>query len=50
MRVSAYHSSNQSDPDVHHTYDDCVSGRQIPARNRLAGTGGHPLCGHCSQR
>lgn len=50
MRVSAYHSSNPSDPDVHHIYDDCVSGRRIPASNRLPGTGGNRLCEHCRQR
>lgn len=38
MRVPAYHSSNPTDPDVHHIYDDCVSGSQIPPRNRVDGT------------
>lgn len=50
MRVSPYHSSNPSDPDVHHVYDDCVSGKQIPPRNRVRGTGGYPQCQHCARR
>lgn len=50
MRVPAYHSSNPSNPDVHHVYNDCVSGSQIPSRNRVTGTGGYPMCSHCRQR
>lgn len=50
MRVSPYYSSNPSDPDVHHVYDDCVSGRQIPAHNRRAGDGGYRMCDHCRER
>lgn len=37
MKVAAYHSSNPSDPDVYHDHDDCPTGQQIPARNRVAG-------------
>ena len=48
MRVSPYHSSNLSDPDVHHNQNDCVSGKQIPAHNRRQGTNGWPLCKHCA--
>lgn len=47
MRVGPYHSTHDSDPDVHHVHSDCPNGQQIPARNRAAGTGGHPLCGNC---
>lgn len=49
MRVSAYHSINATDPDVHHVFDNCPSGQQIPARNRRQGTNGWPLCGHCAR-
>lgn len=49
-RVSAYHSSNPSDPDIHHVYADCVTGKQIPAINRVSGTGGYRMCEHCRQR
>ncbi|ACZ21850.1 hypothetical protein Sked_19250 [Sanguibacter keddieii DSM 10542] len=50
MYVGAYHSTNQSDPDVHHIYDDCPSGQQIPAGNRRDGTGGWRICEHCNVR
>ena len=49
MRVAAYHSSNPSDPDVHHVRSDCISGRRIPAHNRRSGTGGYRLCDHCKK-
>ena len=49
MRVSAYHSANLSDPDVHHVRQDCPNGRQIPAHNRRPGTGGYPLCKRCQE-
>lgn len=47
MRVNPYHSTNLSDPDVHHVHNDCPNGQQIPAANRSQGTGGYPLCGSC---
>ncbi len=47
MKTTAYHSSNPSDPDVHHDHSNCPSGQQIPAHNRLSGTGGYHRCGHC---
>jgi hypothetical protein len=50
MRTSPYHSINPSDPDVHHVYDDCISGRQIPWQNKRSGTNGWPLCKHCAGR
>ncbi|WP_158588174.1 hypothetical protein [Galactobacter valiniphilus] len=50
MKVAAFHSSNPTDPDVHHNQNDCVSGRQIPSWNIVQGTGGYPLCGHCAKR
>ncbi len=46
-KVSPYHSSNPSDPDVYHDHDDCWSGKQIPPRNRLSGTGGYRKCEIC---
>jgi len=36
MKVAAYHSSNPSDPDVYHEYDDCPAGQQIPSWNDRA--------------
>ena len=47
MHVGPYYSTNPSDPDVHHTHDDCPSGKQIPPRNRVNGTGGRRLCKTC---
>lgn len=47
MRTMEYHSSHKSDPDVYHDQTDCPSGQQIPAGNKLYGTGGYPKCGHC---
>lgn len=47
MRVPPYHSINPTDPDVHHTFDNCPSGQQIPLRNRRQGTNNWPLCKHC---
>lgn len=40
-----YHSIDPTDPDVHHIYEDCPNGQQIPDRNRRDGTNGWPLCG-----
>lgn len=50
MRVPAYHSTNASDPDVYHVYDDCPTGQQIPAHNRRSGTGGYRQCSQCADR
>ncbi|BDI22562.1 hypothetical protein L3i23_13380 [Herbiconiux sp. L3-i23] len=50
MKVAAYHSSNYVIPHVHHTYDDCPSGKQIPSYYKVSGTGGLRLCDHCAER
>jgi hypothetical protein len=47
MKVSPYHSSDPTDPDVYHDHDNCPSGQQIPKKNRRPGTGGHRRCKHC---
>ena len=47
VKVSAYHSSNQSDPDVYHDHSDCPTGQQIPSYNKVSGTGGLPRCKQC---
>jgi hypothetical protein len=44
MLVSPYYSINPTDPDVHHTHSDCISGQQIPAHNKRSGTNDYPLC------
>jgi hypothetical protein len=50
MKVSAYHSSNQSDPDVYHDHDDCPTGQQIPSWNKRPGTAGYPRCKQCADK
>jgi hypothetical protein len=47
VKVSAYHSSNKSDPDVYHDHNDYPTGQQIPSYNKVSGTGGFPRCKHC---
>jgi len=47
MKVSSYHSSNKSDPDVYHDHDNCPTGQQIPSYNKQRGTGGFPRCKQC---
>ena len=49
-KVGAYHSSNPSDPDVCHDYDDCPTGQQIPAANKLTGSGGFRRCKQCAEK
>lgn len=46
-KVSPYHSSDPTDPDVYHDHDNCPSGQQIPPQNKVSGPGGHPRCKHC---
>ena len=47
-KVSPFHSSNESDPDVYHECSNCGPGKQIPARNKRSGTGGHRRCKVCT--
>jgi hypothetical protein len=47
VKVSPYHSTNPSDPDVYHDHDDCPTGQQIPPRNRAPGMGGYRRCKQC---
>lgn len=49
-KTSPCHSSNPSDPDVYHDYDDCPTGQQIPPQNRRPGKGGQRRCKQCEQR
>jgi hypothetical protein len=45
-KVSPYHSSNPSDPDVYHDHDNCPTGQQIPPQNKMPGTG----CEQCGRQ
>jgi hypothetical protein len=49
MKVSAYYSTNPSDPDVYHDHDDCPVGQQIPAHNKRQGTNGYRRCLSCTK-
>lgn len=47
-RVSYYYSTNPTDPDVYHWWDNCPTGQQIPAHNRAYGRPAtHRECQHC---
>jgi len=48
IRVAPYHSTDQTDPDVHHLFSDCPNGEQIPAANKKQGTNNWPMCGTCA--
>jgi hypothetical protein len=48
MKVSAFHSSNESDPDVYHDQSECAAGKRIPSYNKLSGTGGYRKCKVCN--
>lgn len=45
-KTSAWHSPLQG---VHHNNTKCTEGNNIESRNRKEGTGGKPLCSHCSK-
>jgi hypothetical protein len=45
-QVSAFHSVKENH---HHNNSKCGPGSEIPAHNRVAGTGGKPLCRDCSK-
>lgn len=47
-KVSPYHSTNPSDPDVYHDHDHCPTGKRIPAHNRAPGTNGYRRCKQCT--
>ncbi len=47
-KVASFHSSNATNPDVHHCFADCDRAKLIPARNRRQGTGGYRLCIPCA--
>jgi hypothetical protein len=44
-KVPAYHSVKQ---EVHHNNNKCTEGNNIEKENLRSGTGGKPLCKHCS--
>lgn len=50
MKVNPYHSSDPSDPDVYHDYNDCPNGQQIPASNRQPGRSNYRRCENCKKK
>lgn len=48
-KVAAFHSKRESDRKVYHNNDKCTEGNNIETYNKVAGTGGRPLCNHCSK-
>jgi hypothetical protein len=47
-KVAAFHSKLPG-TKVHHNNDACTEGNNIETHNRVAGTGGLPLCDHCAR-
>jgi hypothetical protein len=45
MKIAPFHSVKQS---VHHDNTNCTEGNKIEPENWRAGTGGKPLCSHCT--
>jgi hypothetical protein len=54
MKVPAFYSINEAkksaDQRVYHDNDACPPGRDIPAHERRAGTGGYRYCQDCQRR
>lgn len=48
-RVSPFHSVKKSDRQVHHNNSKCTEGDNIQPAYKRSGTGGHPLCNHCTR-
>jgi hypothetical protein len=46
-KVSPYHSTNPSDPDVYHDQDNCPAGQRIPRHNWAPGMNDYDKCDHC---
>jgi hypothetical protein len=47
-KVPAFHSKVPGTAK-HHNNDACTEGDNIESYNRVSGTGGLPLCDHCSR-
>ena len=45
-KVPAFNSKKQN---VHHNNSSCTEGNNIERENLQSGTGGKPLCNHCSK-
>ena len=47
-KVAAFHSKLPG-TSRYHNNDKCTEGNNIEKSNRVAGTGGFPLCAHCAR-
>ena len=47
-KVAPFHSKLPG-TTVHHNNSSCTEGDNIESYNRVAGTGGLPLCNHCAR-
>lgn len=47
-KVATFHSKLPG-TDRHHNNNKCIKGFNIESKNRVSGTGGHPLCSHCAK-
>jgi hypothetical protein len=45
-KVAAFHSKKENH---YHDNSKCGPGSEIPAHNRVPGTGGHPRCKDCAK-
>jgi hypothetical protein len=46
-KVPAFHSKATRHRRVYHNNDECTEGNNIESYNKVAGTGGLPLCKNC---
>jgi len=49
MTTAAPFHSKLPGTNKHHNNKACTEGDNIESNNRVAGTGGHPLCDHCAR-
>ena len=47
-KVPAFHSTRQGETK-HHDNDKCTEGNNIETHYWASGTGGKPLCAHCTK-
>ncbi|HKY99122.1 MAG TPA: hypothetical protein VJL35_14795 [Gemmatimonadaceae bacterium] len=48
-KVAPFHSKKETDKKVYHNDNRCTEGNNIETYNKVAGTGGRPLCDHCAR-
>jgi hypothetical protein len=47
--MNPIHSIAPNDPKRYHNNDHCTEANNIETKNIRQGTGGYPLCDHCSR-